>query len=242
MKEWDSGLNIVVGPTIEIHPTILTICDKIQSKFPKLEFSILVKGYPTEKGFYVTDDYVIPEQEVTGVTVDYGHLGEYQRDGYNVVIHSHHNMGTFFSKTDIDYINCNFPCSVLYTQGALTLATLSFQSGATMFLFEVQNISLIDRTILEIPNIENIKKKTIKATPKVRQVELLPEGAGGQESSLDCFQCDYKDTQYCLKCYEVLSKIEEELCLFSEEEKECIKCGYCTGEEYNASRTDEVEE
>ena len=69
-----------------------------------------LKGFPTEDGFHI-DDIFIPKQTVTSSDVD-----EIERvvDADIVgTIHSHHNMGTFFSGTDHDYIGGNNPVMIV---------------------------------------------------------------------------------------------------------------------------------
>jgi hypothetical protein len=137
------------------------ICDKIQEEFKGEEFSILVKGNYTDYGFYVSADYIIPKQKVSTSSVIYDDddpLNGYQKDGYNVVIHSHHSMGTFFSNTDKEYINCQFPVSVLYVHAGFTLATLSFQKGDNIFIMETKNIKTVLENNHTVEGFENISK------------------------------------------------------------------------------------
>ena len=174
VDDWDTGLNIIDKPTIEINHKLLAVCDKLQDEFPATEFSILAKGHYSDKGFYVTDEYVVPNQKVGGASVDYEELYIHQKDGFNVVIHSHHNMGTFFSPTDKEYINTHFPCSVLYTRGAFTIATLSFQGGNdAVFLMETKDVhTFIDISNVTVKGIENIEKETYYYQAPVKKGSL----------------------------------------------------------------------
>lgn len=160
-KTWDSGLVIVDKPQITLDHELLMLCNEIQDKFPGTEFSILCKGEYNDEGFYVSKEYVIPKQKVTSSTVDYEPLDSYRQQGYNVVIHSHHGLGTFFSKTDRDFINCQFPCSVLYTHDGFTLATMSFLKDDSVFMIETDDLCTVTDEI-EVVGIENITKKTYK--------------------------------------------------------------------------------
>lgn len=260
---WDSGLKIIEEPSIEIEYNLLTICNKIQAKFPGTEFSILVKGQETDEGYYLTDDYVIPKQEVSASTVDYGEVEKYIEEGYNVVIHSHHNLGTFFSVTDRDYINCHFPCSVLYTNEGFTMASMSFKRGNAVFLMETKDITLITEDVGEIEGIENITKKTYtygafgnqhvwkapqkKLNKKIETTEmkLIDNGAKiitfGEK---DCETCNYKDSNFCLDCF-IVAEEEERLTkedlLFQSEDDGCIGCPLLAREieEANDYSTDE---
>lgn len=159
---WDSGLKIISKPRITISHLIQVICDKIQDEFPNSEFSILCKGIATDEGYYVTDDYIIPKQKVSYSSVDYEDLHKYQQEGYNVVIHSHHKIGTFFSKTDKEHINVHFPCSVLYTSEGFTLATMSFHKGDSVFMLETRDIEILINDDIQVVGIENIEKAHVR--------------------------------------------------------------------------------
>lgn len=200
--EWDSGLNIIEEPTIELEHSLLTLCNKIQEKLPRTEFSILCKGYETNNGFYVSGEYVIPKQKVTGSTIDYEPLDKYQEEGYNVVIHSHHELGSFFSQTDSDYINCNFPCSVLYTKRNFTIGTLSFHRGESIFVINVDDIQTITSDINEIIGFENIEKKNTyqykKGKSFKKQVKLQKNE---KEKKRDCYVCSYIENEPCQHCF-----------------------------------------
>ena len=158
---WDSGLKIISKPRITISHLIQVICDKIQDEFPSSEFSILCKGIETDEGYYVTDDYIIPKQKVSYSSVDYEDLHKYQQEGYNVVIHSHHKIGTFFSKTDEEHINVHFPCSVLYTSDGFTLATMSFHKGDSVFMLETRDIEILINDDIKVVGMENIEKSHV---------------------------------------------------------------------------------
>jgi hypothetical protein len=164
--EWDSGLNIITDPKISIDHTLLTVCDEIQKAFPGEEFSILAKGEYTEKGFTVFNDYIIPKQKVSGSAVDYlDELWRYSREGYNVAIHSHHNMGTFFSNTDHEDLNPYFPCSILYNKEGFKLAHLSFSTKGHIFLMESTKINTIlgeDDTLVTLLSKKGSKTFVVK--------------------------------------------------------------------------------
>jgi hypothetical protein len=221
MGEWDSDLNIVVDPKIEMNPVLLGVCNSVQDKFPGKEFSILAKGVMTRNGLYVSDDYVIPKQEVSVGGIDYGPLNTYQAEGYNVVIHSHHNLGTFFSQTDINYINSHFPYSILYTKGAFTLATFSFHTGDTTLLFKTTDI-ILTTSDMDVSGIQNIKLKEVPKPKPPKPDKVIREVVGGTQS-LDCFQCDYQGSKNCLQCYE---EVDVKVCLMGPT-LHCIDCGYC---------------
>lgn len=114
---WDSGLEIIKEPIIKIPLNLLRVCNAIRDKVNNKEFSILVKGRWTDKGYELTEEYMIPEQEVTSMTVDYSeNLGIHKVKGFTAVIHSHPHGGEF-SSVDDENINSNFECSILYSGG-----------------------------------------------------------------------------------------------------------------------------
>ena len=169
-KEWKSGLNIVEEPTIKVNGKLLLICNQIQDKFPDKEFSILVKGRETDDGFELSDEYLIPKQKVCSSSIDYDKedpLNKYQKEGYNVVIHSHHNLGSFFSSTDTEYINSHFECSVLFSKRNFTLATMSFKRGNSVFILETSKVKISNE--MEIEGLENIEE--MKFTTKARGLQ-----------------------------------------------------------------------
>lgn len=127
-KQWDSGLNISDSVKIVIPAKIKQVCDSIQSQHSGKEFSILVKGELYGTTLYLREDYIIPEQEVGGGTVDYEEdISKYQEAGYNVVIHSHPMNMKAFSQSDHETINSHFKASVLYCQGEFPSASFSIQ-------------------------------------------------------------------------------------------------------------------
>ena len=69
-----------------------------------------LKGFPTEDGFHV-DDILVPKQTVSSADVD--EIERVVDTDIVGTIHSHHNMGTFFSGTDHDYIGGNNPVMIV---------------------------------------------------------------------------------------------------------------------------------
>jgi len=128
---WDSGLKIVKNPIVRIPLQLQLVCNTIQKRVNHKEFSVLARGRWTSEGFEVSEDYVIPEQEVTSSSVDYLEpLENYKKQGYNVVIHSHpwgYRTGTDFSSSDEETINTHFDCSILFDGEKFCKAVLSIQ-------------------------------------------------------------------------------------------------------------------
>jgi hypothetical protein len=123
---WDAGIEILSScghMTIpKFHIFIEPLADqkikKLQSYYSSLEWLMYLVGNVDHEAKTVTvTDLVLPDsQQVTGVNV---HNVEYTwpvlPDGNKIcgVIHSHHNMGAFFSGTDDAYINQNHDVSIV---------------------------------------------------------------------------------------------------------------------------------
>lgn len=126
---WDSGIKIVKNCDcvakqpydIMFYPLAHAKIKKLQDMFPSLEWLAYLDGeidHTLKK--VMIKDLVIPEQIVTSVNV---FNVEYDwNEGRSIVgvIHSHHNMGAFFSGTDDEYINQNHDVSIVVStrQGA----------------------------------------------------------------------------------------------------------------------------
>lgn len=130
---FDSGLEIiqVKDLAIRVPMVILAACNKIQEHVGKNEFSIFCKGRMTGRGYQISDQFVIPEQEIAGASVDYldGDDGRLRAEGWNVVIHSHPFNMHSFSGSDRDTINSHFDCSVLYSEGKFVASILNLEMG-----------------------------------------------------------------------------------------------------------------
>lgn len=160
-KTWDSGLKIITNPRVIIPAKILAVCQKIQEKIGYNEFSILVKGTWTEKGFRISENFVIPEQEVTATTIKYSNLQQYKQQGYNTVIHSHPFSGRF-SSVDENSINAHFLCSVLFIENKFTKAIITVPVSNGIKL-QVNGEIVVDFNIdvgnIEITNIKPVSKR-----------------------------------------------------------------------------------
>lgn len=126
---WDAGITITKVNTDPANDL------QFESKFSALakkKIETLMKMYPSQEwlGYMIgnidrverivmIDDLVIPQQRANSVTVA---DVEYSWDeGHNIVgvIHSHHNMGAFFSGTDDNYINQNHDVSIVVAHNSI---------------------------------------------------------------------------------------------------------------------------
>ena len=106
---------------------VLRACQAIQREYPRLEFSVLAKTIWTNHGVYLSEEFIIPEQFVSSGHIDYEPLAMYRKDGWNAVIHSHHELACgSFSSTDDTYINSFFHVSVLFNRNNFVTAIINF--------------------------------------------------------------------------------------------------------------------
>lgn len=167
-KVWDSGYK-PLKPTVVIHSKLIRLTKYIQNKVDDNEFSILAKGHFENGKFYVDFDYYIPQQEVTGTSVDYKeNIGAKKEEGYNTVIHSHpflnSNSGNF-SGADDEHINSHFTCSILVNgSGEPVKAVLNIPFQNTTIQVEAEEI-------LELIEDFEIDEKEITEKIKTQQYQ-----------------------------------------------------------------------
>ena len=133
------------------------------------EYSILFKGYWSDAGIMVSEEYYIPKQTISGGSVDYdeplGILREQQ--GFNVVLHSHpftKNKDGWFSKDDMEYINTNFPISLLVNGlHEIIRAHVILETPQKGYDIRVElgygDIHTFSNESMEIVGLDNIRKK-----------------------------------------------------------------------------------
>lgn len=88
--------------------------DILMKKYPSCEWLAYLVGDANTR--YITD-MVLPKQEVSTGAVHV--IGGAPTNGIIGVIHSHHNMGAFFSGTDNNYINGNYDISVVVAHNGI---------------------------------------------------------------------------------------------------------------------------
>jgi hypothetical protein len=133
-KVFDSGLKVIKTHSekipVKVPIKISNVCNSLQRKVKNNEFSIVCKGSWIDGEFIITEDFKVPKQEVAGASVDYNleHLEELKLAGYNTIIHSHPFKSSNFSHDDDTTINSHFECSILYSVGEFTTATIAISS------------------------------------------------------------------------------------------------------------------
>lgn len=131
-RVFNSGLNVIKTHIekvpITVPSIIINVCNSLQKKVDRNEFSIVCKGHWGEDGNYiVSEEYRVPKQKVDGAAVDYDldHLEQLKMEGFNTVVHSHPFKSSNFSQVDDETINSHFECSILYSVGEFTTATIA---------------------------------------------------------------------------------------------------------------------
>jgi hypothetical protein len=165
-KVFDSGLKVLnlhkTKVKIEVPKVILNICDELQEKVERNEFSIVCKGKWGNDGEYViSDEYYVPRQKVDGAAVDYDHihLEELKLQGFNVVIHSHPFKSSAFSASDEETINSHFDCSILYSLREFTTATVLISNMSGVKLLATGDPHIEGDDIVPKDQVDNITKK-----------------------------------------------------------------------------------
>ena len=113
-KVWQADL-VFVPPKVLVSMEVLNFCYKVQSRVAPNEFSVLAKIRPAQDGLVVVGPVYVPRQKVSPTSVDYlENLAPRKEEGYLVVLHSHpFAVRTSFSSADEEFINRNFPLSLL---------------------------------------------------------------------------------------------------------------------------------
>lgn len=166
----------VTHPKIILTDKILFIARGIQNAIGRSEFSILVKGYWTENGFELSNEYAIPEQTVSLMSVDYDNqdeIAELKKSGFNVVIHSHPFAETStFSPADRDTINSHFDASLLLAGNGFVDASLRIQVVEGLQLHLKPEIEIVPSEVAV--DVTKIKKACIPSDfiPRLRKTFL----------------------------------------------------------------------
>lgn len=126
---WEVDIDCVtecskVQKTVEIHikPLVKQKINYLMERFRSLEWlAYLLGSKETDNGqiHFIINDIHIPKQKISS-----GNVWDVECENYNElpiigVIHSHHNMGASFSKTDHDFINDNHNISLLMSHNSM---------------------------------------------------------------------------------------------------------------------------
>jgi len=132
----------------------------ITSGMGALEFGVFVKGELNDDGILVLEDEIyIPEQKVTGATIDF--IEEPPNQSFNGVIHRHPNGCKFFSGTDDTHINQNFDFSLLYVDNHLNQGIINVKLKEILMRLQISlDIQIMYPVVqMDIDNVTNKIKK-----------------------------------------------------------------------------------
>lgn len=160
---WKSGLK-EIPHTIFLTEKLKYIIDTIQKEVGRNEFTILVKGKWSDKGFLLSEDYYIPEQKVTSSSVDYDNdLRELrEEEGYNTLLHSHPftRNGASYSGADETSVNMHFDAAMLLDGDNNLCKGKCMVSNNGGVLKIDMDIEIISPDYDISPNIDNIKESS----------------------------------------------------------------------------------
>jgi len=156
-ETFTSGYTVIKQYPIKIPLMIYEVCSYLARQDTNNEFAIIVKANNTDKGYLLTNEFLVPEQTVSGASVDFDNvkLLEYRKQGYNTVIHFHPMNLKTFSGTDERYINTHFDVSILFCDNQFTDSVVNlFVNG--------MRVQIKGSVELDIPDLgiqlNNIKK------------------------------------------------------------------------------------
>lgn len=166
-KVFDSGLKVIKTHNekieVQIPAKIINVCNSLQRSVDRNEFSIVCKGRWEDGEYIVDEDFKVPKQEVAGASVDYDNedLERLKLEGYNVVIHSHPFESSNFSASDEETINSHFECSILYSVGKFSAATVAISHTPGVKFILVGNPHIVgEDNLVPESEVNNITKKT----------------------------------------------------------------------------------
>jgi len=178
---WDSGLSILTPEEFEvcIPERLLKVCRVISSKVGSDEFSLLCKFEIRDGKAVVSDEFYIPEQEVSSASVDFLEDVSIKREkeGFNCIIHKHPSGCRAFSSSDNDTINSHFPLSILFADGSFVAAVILVETSVGLMRFQVGRITVVEEGLPEV-DVSRIKKKAYKfdySIPGVVPLTQLPK-------------------------------------------------------------------
>ena len=111
------------APVIYFEPVPRNKIELLMESYPHQEWLAYLVGKRREENFFVEDISVPPHASANGGSAEA--VPFHQPKGCLGVIHSHHSMGAFHSGTDHDYVDQNFPISIVV---AKTNNTLSYNA------------------------------------------------------------------------------------------------------------------
>ncbi len=159
-KRWESGMRVYDTDSfrIVVPEKIFKVCKAIANKYPDVEFSILCKAKREGDVWRVSEEFFVPDQEVTSGSVDF--KDKTQLNGWNCIIHKHPSGLETFSHTDMETINSNNEVSLLFCDGRFTdaIANIRLSEDEKLRLrIPPERIEIDSVSDIEIEGLDRIK-------------------------------------------------------------------------------------
>lgn len=137
----DADPDVVIDPVkVFIAGDVKVKLTILMARFSRMEWLAYLIGQRNEDGSATVSDIIIPEQRVTPTNV-------FVKSGVDIpiigVIHSHHDMGNFFSHTDDEYINMNHDISLCVTHKNIT-GQVRVKVDESTFVIAPAEVSILD--------------------------------------------------------------------------------------------------
>jgi len=161
---------------IYVDHTIYAKIEKLTEKVDNEWLGYLV-GKDLGNGRFHVTDLSIPEQEVTGGSVDVDTDKVILPEGCIGVVHSHNNMGAFFSGTDDTYINSNHNASIVVNKKG--------EYKAKVDLTLPCNHKLEQEAVVEVvyPSVEGLDEYVEAVKEKIKERVYVAAPVGGRPSA-----------------------------------------------------------
>lgn len=164
--------DVGIGGTFHISYDVMSVIRKLCTEI-KLEWQMLLIGEYDLEGNVVITDYYIPKQEITGASVE--NLDCITQEfvtekGIIATIHSHANMNTFFSATDVKDTNSSFIKHHIVVNNKLDFSAVTQWAlpNGSIFFFKA-NVTTSYPQATEVKGIENITERAY--VPPAKAIE-----------------------------------------------------------------------
>ena len=183
---WESGIETVTAcgkcakdkPTVavgyQMYNNIIAMCRKMGHS----EWLAYLIGHELpEHDMYVVTGLSVPEQTVTAGSVE--HIADCTEEGVIGTVHSHGNMGAFFSKTDTDHIGANHPVMIVVSNARKTKQQIRKLLPCGAYIFAEAELAVVDPENEDATEFVNAALKSIKrGVVRQYQAPLKPAGEG----------------------------------------------------------------
>jgi len=223
-KTWDTGIKLIDKPIITIPQSIVNKIEGMSRTMGNCEWG----GYLLGDGLNVTD-IIVTKQSVTAT--EWETIEPPTQSNVIGTAHSHHNMTSFTSGTDLAYVCMNYPVTIIYSyqDGCKAWYTSSLPDGNKFIVdadLEITESQDVTKWIVEnIDKIQERKKEPVKYKYPQYSGKLTPpnddipyshntdEAIKYDYIDFGCDECASKSPttihlsgeglQYCDDCYKV---------------------------------------